>query len=238
MRHHRSGRRPEGDDADAREGRRDAPEPDGPPGNATRGKAIYNTNGCGACHTYTPAGSTGKVGPSLDDLAASAKKANRVRLPVHALVDRRPERLHRPRLPGERDARDLRAEALRARSSPTSSPSSPRAPEPSGGLPAGGRRGRHGPRPHADVGGQRPPAAHARGDPARRGGRAARDRLHRADGAVDQAGAGADRIAGAARLLPGGGGRRRRRDVATALPRRAVARTGDDRRRGRPRAWG
>ncbi len=30
------------------------------------GKKVYNDNGCGACHTYGPAGSSGTVGPDLD----------------------------------------------------------------------------------------------------------------------------------------------------------------------------
>jgi mono/diheme cytochrome c family protein len=41
------------------------------------GKALFASNGCGACHTYEPAGSTGKVGPDLDKLAADAQKAHR-----------------------------------------------------------------------------------------------------------------------------------------------------------------
>jgi cytochrome c551/c552 len=61
------------------------PSQTGPPGNAARGKAIYNANGCGACHTFTPAGSTGKVGPNLDDIAASAKKANQGSLAQYTL---------------------------------------------------------------------------------------------------------------------------------------------------------
>jgi cytochrome c551/c552 len=48
----------------------------GPKGNPARGKPVFLSNGCGACHTFTPAGSTGKVGPSLNTLAASAQKAN------------------------------------------------------------------------------------------------------------------------------------------------------------------
>jgi cytochrome c551/c552 len=40
------------------------------------GKAVFVSTGCGACHTFTPAGANGKVGPNLDDLAASAKVAN------------------------------------------------------------------------------------------------------------------------------------------------------------------
>jgi cytochrome c oxidase subunit 2 len=47
----------------------------GPTG-AAAGKALYDSNGCGGCHTFKPAASTGKVGPDLDNLAADAKKAN------------------------------------------------------------------------------------------------------------------------------------------------------------------
>jgi cytochrome c551/c552 len=45
------------------------------------GKAVFLSSGCGACHTFTPAGSTGKVGPNLDHLAAYAKAAGQP-LPV------------------------------------------------------------------------------------------------------------------------------------------------------------
>ena len=48
-----------------------------PTGNADAGKAVFASAGCAACHTYGPAGATGTVGPNLDDLAASAQKANR-----------------------------------------------------------------------------------------------------------------------------------------------------------------
>jgi cytochrome c oxidase subunit 2 len=44
----------------------------GPPG-----LAVFQSNGCGSCHTFKPASATGKVGPDLDDLAAAAAKANR-----------------------------------------------------------------------------------------------------------------------------------------------------------------
>ena len=47
------------------------------PKGAAAGKAIYDSNGCGGCHTYKPAGSAGKVGPDLDNLAADAQKANK-----------------------------------------------------------------------------------------------------------------------------------------------------------------
>jgi mono/diheme cytochrome c family protein len=45
-------------------------------GDAPAGKALFTAQGCGACHTYAPAGSKGNVGPNLDNLAADAKKAN------------------------------------------------------------------------------------------------------------------------------------------------------------------
>jgi cytochrome c551/c552 len=45
-------------------------------GNAAAGKALFVKSGCGACHVFTPAGTTGKVGPNLDNLAAAAKVAN------------------------------------------------------------------------------------------------------------------------------------------------------------------
>src|SRR5438067_21775 len=45
-------------------------------GNATAGKAVFTGSGCGSCHTFTPAGTKGTVGPDLDKLAADAQKAN------------------------------------------------------------------------------------------------------------------------------------------------------------------
>ena len=47
------------------------------PTGAAAGKAVYDANGCGSCHTFKPAASTGKVGPDLDNLAADATKAKR-----------------------------------------------------------------------------------------------------------------------------------------------------------------
>jgi cytochrome c551/c552 len=44
-------------------------------GNAAAGKPVFTTAGCGACHTFTPAAATGKLGPDLNNLAAYAKKA-------------------------------------------------------------------------------------------------------------------------------------------------------------------
>jgi mono/diheme cytochrome c family protein len=43
---------------------------------APDGKAIFTSAGCGACHTFTPAGTSAKIGPDLDTApAADAKKA-------------------------------------------------------------------------------------------------------------------------------------------------------------------
>jgi cytochrome c6 len=36
-------------------------------GDATAGKEVYASAGCGSCHTFSDAGSTGTVGPNLDD---------------------------------------------------------------------------------------------------------------------------------------------------------------------------
>jgi cytochrome c551/c552 len=49
------------------------------------GKAIFTTQGCGACHTYAPAGpeANGNIGPDLDKLADYAKK---VKQPVKAFT--------------------------------------------------------------------------------------------------------------------------------------------------------
>jgi mono/diheme cytochrome c family protein len=38
-------------------------------GDPAAGKEIFAANGCGSCHTLADAGSTGTVGPSLDDSA-------------------------------------------------------------------------------------------------------------------------------------------------------------------------
>ena len=53
------------------------------PTGSAAGKALFVSNGCGSCHTYKPAGSTGKVGPDLDNLPADAKKANKGPLPAY-----------------------------------------------------------------------------------------------------------------------------------------------------------
>jgi cytochrome c551/c552 len=47
------------------------------------GKAIFNAQGCNSCHTFTPAGATGKIGPDLDKLPQYAKAAGK---PLDAFV--------------------------------------------------------------------------------------------------------------------------------------------------------
>jgi cytochrome c oxidase subunit 2 len=42
---------------------------------APPGKALFTSSGCAGCHTFTPAGSTGTIGPNLDNLTAAAAKA-------------------------------------------------------------------------------------------------------------------------------------------------------------------
>ncbi|HVD56152.1 MAG TPA: c-type cytochrome [Thermoleophilaceae bacterium] len=41
---------------------------------AKTGEQIYTAAGCGACHTFGKAGSSGNIGPNLDELAAQAGK--------------------------------------------------------------------------------------------------------------------------------------------------------------------
>ena len=57
-----------------------APKPPTPPavqGNPVTGKALFTAQGCIACHTFKPAGSTATTGPNLDNVATDAKTANR-----------------------------------------------------------------------------------------------------------------------------------------------------------------
>jgi cytochrome c551/c552 len=44
-------------------------------GDPVNGKALFASNGCSGCHTFTAAASTGTIGPNLDSLAADAQKA-------------------------------------------------------------------------------------------------------------------------------------------------------------------
>jgi cytochrome c oxidase subunit I len=40
-------------------------------GDATKGEQVFASAGCGGCHTFAAAGSTGNVGPNLEDAAPS-----------------------------------------------------------------------------------------------------------------------------------------------------------------------
>jgi cytochrome c oxidase subunit II len=46
-------------------------------GGTEAGRAVYGNNGCGGCHRFEPAGSTGAVGPDLDKLPEEAKRAGK-----------------------------------------------------------------------------------------------------------------------------------------------------------------
>lgn len=52
-------------------------------GNASAGKAVFASNGCGSCHTLAAASATGTIGPDLDKLAADATKAG---MPLDAFI--------------------------------------------------------------------------------------------------------------------------------------------------------
>lgn len=45
-----------------------------PSGDAAAGEGVYAEAGCGSCHVLAAAGSTGAVGPSLDDLKPSPEQ--------------------------------------------------------------------------------------------------------------------------------------------------------------------
>ena len=44
-------------------------------GGANAARALFEGNGCGGCHAFTPAGSKGQIGPNLDRVEASARRA-------------------------------------------------------------------------------------------------------------------------------------------------------------------
>jgi mono/diheme cytochrome c family protein len=50
-------------------------QPAQPAGDPAAGKTLFTSKGCVACHTFAPAGATGKVGPDLDKLEESATTA-------------------------------------------------------------------------------------------------------------------------------------------------------------------
>jgi cytochrome c oxidase subunit 2 len=57
------------------------PAPSG--GGAAAGASVFKAQGCSSCHTFTPAGATGKIGPDLDKLAQYARQAGQ---PLDAFV--------------------------------------------------------------------------------------------------------------------------------------------------------
>ena len=44
---------------------------DGETGDAANGETVFASAGCGGCHTFEAAGSSGSVGPNLDDASPS-----------------------------------------------------------------------------------------------------------------------------------------------------------------------
>jgi mono/diheme cytochrome c family protein len=60
-------------------------------GNAEAGKEIFAANGCGSCHTLEDAGSSGTVGPNLDeakpDLAVAIETITNGASPMPAFKD-------------------------------------------------------------------------------------------------------------------------------------------------------
>jgi mono/diheme cytochrome c family protein len=45
-------------------------------GDAAAGEQVFASNGCGSCHTFQPAGSSGTTGPDLDEISDLAENAN------------------------------------------------------------------------------------------------------------------------------------------------------------------
>jgi cytochrome c oxidase subunit II len=46
-------------------------------GGAADGAQVFASAGCGGCHTFEPAGSSGQIGPALDDIASAAQSAGK-----------------------------------------------------------------------------------------------------------------------------------------------------------------
>ena len=49
-------------------------------GNPAQGKSVFASSGCGACHTFRPAGSSATIGPDLDTTPALDATKNNVQL--------------------------------------------------------------------------------------------------------------------------------------------------------------
>jgi len=67
--------KPEAEAAGTTTGQTTTTTASGPTGNAANGKTLFTAQGCAACHTFTPAGSKGTIGPDLDKLADYAQQA-------------------------------------------------------------------------------------------------------------------------------------------------------------------
>jgi mono/diheme cytochrome c family protein len=52
-----------------------APEEEAPAGDPAAGEELFASNGCGGCHAFEAAGSTGAVGPNLDESLAGKDPA-------------------------------------------------------------------------------------------------------------------------------------------------------------------
>jgi mono/diheme cytochrome c family protein len=52
------------------------PAPQPAKGDPAAGKQAFSESGCGGCHTFKPAGTSGKTGPDLDKLPDYADKAS------------------------------------------------------------------------------------------------------------------------------------------------------------------
>jgi mono/diheme cytochrome c family protein len=52
-----------------------ATDEEAPVGDPAAGEALFASNGCGGCHTFEAAGSTGAVGPNLDEVLAGKDAA-------------------------------------------------------------------------------------------------------------------------------------------------------------------
>ncbi len=44
-------------------------------GTTAEGERVFADAGCGSCHTFTPAGSSGTIGPNLDDTSVTFEQA-------------------------------------------------------------------------------------------------------------------------------------------------------------------
>lgn len=60
-------------------------QPAKPAGDPVAGKSLFTAQGCGACHTFAPAGSTGTIGPNLANLAPSVTASGAASLGAYTL---------------------------------------------------------------------------------------------------------------------------------------------------------